>query len=138
VDDKRDDLIANSTGTGWAGRHAVPRYIADENAPESHDDAVEDGNATADLGDLELRVEALENLNVTQERDDLDDDPEERVSEGGGNIVGSGFYAVGAALAVVLSWQTFHALLWAILAGFLSWFYVIYFVVMHWSDVKFL
>jgi hypothetical protein len=75
------------------------------------------------------------------ENDDLEsrvEELEDRVSDGGGIFLGSGFYSVGAALAVVLSWQTFHALLWAILAGLLSWFYVIYFVVMHWSEVKFL
>lgn len=134
MDDKRDDPIANSTGTGWAGRPAVPRYTADENAPEPRAEALDDEYPTADLADLESRVEALENLIATEERDDL----EERDSEGGRTIVGSGFYAVGSALAVILSWQTFHALLWAILAGCLSWFYVIYFVVMHWSEVKFL
>jgi hypothetical protein len=146
VDENRDDPIINVTGTGWAGRRAVPRYAADENALEPSVDALEDGNVTVDLGDLELRVEALENLNVSEERVGLRDDDlgarvqalEEHVSRGGGYVWGSGFYSVGAALAVVLSWQTFHALLWAILAGSLSWFYVIYFVVMHWGEVKFL
>lgn len=34
---------------------------------------------------------------------------------------------LGAALAVVCSWQRNRSILWAILAGVLSWFYVIYF-----------
>ena len=34
---------------------------------------------------------------------------------------------LGSAIAVVCSWQRNHSILWAILAGALSWFYVIYF-----------
>jgi hypothetical protein len=35
--------------------------------------------------------------------------------------------SLGAALAIVCSWQRNRSILWAILAGFFSWFYVIYF-----------
>ena len=34
---------------------------------------------------------------------------------------------LGAAIAVVCSWDRNGSILWAILAGFLSWIYVIYF-----------
>ena len=34
---------------------------------------------------------------------------------------------LGAAIAVVCSWQRNRSILWAILAGILSWLYVIYF-----------
>ena len=34
---------------------------------------------------------------------------------------------LGSAIAVVCSWQRNRSILWAILAGILSWFYVIYF-----------
>ena len=34
---------------------------------------------------------------------------------------------LGSAIAVVCSWQRNHSILWAILAGLLTWFYVIYF-----------
>jgi hypothetical protein len=34
---------------------------------------------------------------------------------------------IGAAIAIVCSWQRNRSILWAILAGILSWFYVIYF-----------
>lgn len=34
---------------------------------------------------------------------------------------------LGSAIAVVCSWQRNHSILWAILAGILSWLYVIYF-----------
>ncbi|MCF7763569.1 MAG: hypothetical protein K9N62_07830 [Verrucomicrobia bacterium] len=34
---------------------------------------------------------------------------------------------LGAAIAVVCSWQRNRSILWAILAGIFSWFYVIYF-----------
>ena len=35
---------------------------------------------------------------------------------------------LGAVLAVVCSWDRNRSVLWAILAGFLNWFYVIFFV----------
>ena len=35
--------------------------------------------------------------------------------------------SLGAAIAVVCSWQLNRSILWAILAGILTWFYVIYF-----------
>jgi len=34
---------------------------------------------------------------------------------------------LGAAIAIVCSWERNRSILWAILAGILSWFYVIYF-----------
>jgi hypothetical protein len=34
---------------------------------------------------------------------------------------------LGSALAIVCSWRRNRSILWAILAGFFSWFYVIYF-----------
>jgi hypothetical protein len=34
---------------------------------------------------------------------------------------------LGSVIAVVCSWERNRSILWAILAGFLSWFYVIYF-----------
>ena len=34
---------------------------------------------------------------------------------------------LGAAIAVVCSWDRNRSILWAIVAGFLSWLYVIYF-----------
>lgn len=40
----------------------------------------------------------------------------------------------GAALAIVCSWQRNRSILWAILAGFFSWFYVIYFAVTRRAD----
>lgn len=36
---------------------------------------------------------------------------------------------LGAVIAVVCSWQRNRSILWAILAGILSWFYVIYFAI---------
>jgi hypothetical protein len=35
--------------------------------------------------------------------------------------------SLGTAIAVVCSWQRNRSILWAILAGFFSWLYVIYF-----------
>lgn len=41
---------------------------------------------------------------------------------------------IGAAIAIVCSWQRNRSILWAILAGVLSWFYVIYFAVTRKTD----
>ena len=35
----------------------------------------------------------------------------------------------GTALAIAISWSQHHSILWAIIHGFFSWFYVIYFVI---------
>jgi hypothetical protein len=41
---------------------------------------------------------------------------------------------LGSAIAVVCSWQRNRSILWAILAGILSWFYVIYFAITRTAD----
>jgi hypothetical protein len=38
---------------------------------------------------------------------------------------------IGGALAIVLSYSINKSILWAILHGLFSWFYVIYFAVVH-------
>ena len=35
----------------------------------------------------------------------------------------------GSALAIAISWHAHQSILWAILHGFFSWFYVVYFAV---------
>jgi hypothetical protein len=41
---------------------------------------------------------------------------------------------LGSAIAVVCSWQRNRSILWAILAGILSWLYVIYFALTRKAD----
>jgi hypothetical protein len=41
---------------------------------------------------------------------------------------------LGAVIAVVCSWQRNRSILWAILAGILSWLYVIYFAMTRGPD----
>jgi hypothetical protein len=41
----------------------------------------------------------------------------------------TGFYGLGTAIAVVLSWSRNASILWCILHGILSWIYVIYFAI---------
>jgi len=41
---------------------------------------------------------------------------------------------LGSAIAVVCSWQRNRSILWAILAGILSWFYVIYLALTRKTD----
>ena len=41
---------------------------------------------------------------------------------------------LGSAIAVVCSWQRNRSILWAMLAGFFSWFYVIYFAITRQAD----
>jgi hypothetical protein len=42
--------------------------------------------------------------------------------------------SLGQVLAVVCSWQRNRSILWAILAGIFSWFYVIYFALTRQPD----
>ena len=48
--------------------------------------------------------------------------------ETGTKIVSSGF-SFGSALAMVISWSVNKSILWAILHGIFSWFYVIYYAI---------
>ena len=48
-------------------------------------------------------------------------------------IIHSGV-GLGSVLAVTCSWQRNRSILWAILAGIFSWFYVIYFAVTRRPD----
>ena len=48
------------------------------------------------------------------------------LAEIGADAARSGI-SLGAAIAVVCSWDRNRSILWAILAGFLSWLYVIYY-----------
>jgi hypothetical protein len=45
-----------------------------------------------------------------------------------GNTVAASGITFGSALAITISWSQWHSVLWAILHGFFSWLYVIYFV----------
>ena len=42
-------------------------------------------------------------------------------------VITSGGVGLGSVIAVVASWDRNRSILWAILHGILSWFYVIYF-----------
>jgi len=46
-----------------------------------------------------------------------------------GRSAGVGFWGFGSMLAISISWSIHHAILWAILHGILSWFYVIYYAI---------
>lgn len=37
----------------------------------------------------------------------------------------------GSALAIAISWSEHHSILWAIIQGFFSWFYVVYYALTH-------
>ena len=45
-------------------------------------------------------------------------------NRGNAATVGIGF---GSALAITISWSVHHSILWAIVHGIFSWFYVIYY-----------
>ena len=51
------------------------------------------------------------------------------MSRYGGRKAGFGF---GVVIAVALSWDANHSILWAIVHGFLSWVYVIYYLIFKW------
>ncbi len=50
------------------------------------------------------------------------------------NVVVQSGIELGSVLAVVCSWQRNRSILWAILAAFFSWIYVIYFALSRSSD----
>lgn len=39
--------------------------------------------------------------------------------------------SLGSAIAVTISWSVNHSILWAILHGFLSWVYVLYYAIVR-------
>ena len=45
--------------------------------------------------------------------------------------VASGGIGFGSALAITISWSQWHSILWAIIHGILSWFYVAYYWWIH-------
>ena len=53
-----------------------------------------------------------------------------------GETVAQTGIGIGSALAIVCSWQRNRSILWAILAGILSWLYVIYFAISRKPDEK--
>ncbi len=79
---------------------------------------MEDGN-DEDVNDLEERVGELESKIG---------ELEEKIEESQGRFI-SGGYAMGMALAMVLSWSKNASILWCMLHGLLSWIYVIYFAI---------
>ena len=51
-----------------------------------------------------------------------------RVSAMGRSVqVAKAGVSFGSALAIAISWSVHHSILWAIVHGFLSWFYVIWY-----------
>lgn len=51
-----------------------------------------------------------------------------------GAVVAQSGIGIGSAIAIVCSWQRNRSILLAILAGILSWFYVIYFAITRRPD----
>jgi hypothetical protein len=46
---------------------------------------------------------------------------------GGGRSAGVGVWGFGSMLAITLSWSVHHSILWMIVHGIFSWFYVAYY-----------
>jgi hypothetical protein len=57
-----------------------------------------------------------------------------QAAAGSTTIVTQTGLGLGAVIAVVCSWQRNRSILWAILAGILSWIYVIYFALTRQPD----
>ncbi|MCB1061461.1 MAG: hypothetical protein KDN20_00910 [Verrucomicrobiae bacterium] len=53
---------------------------------------------------------------------------------GGTQVITQGGITFGSVLAIVCSWQRNRSILWAILAGILTWVYVIYFAITRQPD----
>ena len=41
------------------------------------------------------------------------------------------FVGFGSALSMVISYDKWHSIIWAIIHGFFSWFYVIYYIIQY-------
>lgn len=58
-----------------------------------------------------------------------------RMSEGykkGGSVgCGAMLWIVGMMIAVVLSWEAHHSVVWATVHGLFGWFYVVYIRLLH-------
>jgi hypothetical protein len=54
----------------------------------------------------------------------------------GGRSVAEDGIGLGSVIAVVCSWHRNRSILWAILAGIFSWFYVIYFAMTRRADER--
>jgi hypothetical protein len=52
--------------------------------------------------------------------------PRSRTRERSAGAVKAGA-SFGSALAIAISWSEHHSILWAIVQGFFSWFYVLYY-----------
>ena len=86
-----------------------------ENEPKIYDDYYGEGDGppstTERLDDLEYRLNQLTS------------------SAGRGDGGGFFLFAFGGPLAMILSWSRNASILWCILHGVCSWFYVVYFAV---------
>jgi len=49
--------------------------------------------------------------------------------ENRGGSAGVGFWGFGSMLAITISWSIHHSILWMILHGIFSWFYIIYYAI---------
>ena len=47
------------------------------------------------------------------------------------NTVAKAGIGFGSALAITISWSANHSILWAMLHGLFSWFYVIYYAIVY-------
>lgn len=50
--------------------------------------------------------------------------------DGGKNVVKTGV-GFGTVLAITISWSVNQSIVWAIIHGLLSWFYVIYYIIIR-------
>ena|ERR1700737_2495295 len=93
----------------------------------SHEDSEEEWSGYESTEDVGSRIDDLESRLDELERD--------APASGGDGCAPAG-YGLGATLAMILSWQSNHAVLWVVLHGLLSWVYVIYYLIVNWDAVK--
>ena len=58
----------------------------------------------------------------------FDGPPRATVRERSASVVKAGV-SFGTALVIVISWSEHHSILWAIVQGFFSWLYVLYYAI---------
>jgi hypothetical protein len=95
----------------------------------NHEDSEEEWDEHQSPDERESRIDDLESRLAGLES--------ERSESSDYGCISAG-YGLGATLAMILSWHSNQAVIWALLHGLLSWIYVIYYLIFNWDTVRLL
>lgn len=144
--DNLDEILERKRekeSSAWTGSDSSGVEVERRPGAGYFEEAGREDDLESRLGDMELRVNDLESKlsrpdAVKSRVDELEsktDDLESKLDEFEQGAT-TAAYTLGAVIAAILSWSSSHAVGWAILAALCSWLYVIYYVIVHWAEVK--